>query len=215
MSKIKNKDQEKGERSASPPPQSAPPPAGQQNLGFGHEPERKSKKAAETEPQRIRRQAQGVMAYEIDLKAKQPWVSRSSGEGMLRPSKRRLSAIQARLRDGNTVADCVRVLNELAQECLRRQASRTWWNGTTEWRPANFERVLGSRWSAVITDVVTDRGEIEPKQVPMWNADHPVARAHRNPDGPGYLHPTASGPISIQDLWVYLDVEGKRPTDVV
>lgn len=61
----------------------------------------------------------------------------------LKPNAERLCRIAERLEAGITIEECQEVLEFLSQQANQTPEQREWFNGTTNWRPENFDRSAG------------------------------------------------------------------------
>lgn len=62
----------------------------------------------------------------------------------LDPTKTRLNRIKKLISNGVTEEQCLLVLDQIAAVCRRDSTQLEWFNGDTNWREANFDRVLGT-----------------------------------------------------------------------
>lgn len=91
------------------------------------------------QPAPMRRQALELWDEQERLRAEVLPKSRP-----LKATDDRLARIEDRLRDGASADDCRHVLAVYAAEAAADpDAGAKWFNGETNWRPANFDRAVG------------------------------------------------------------------------
>lgn len=74
-----------------------------------------------------------------------------AGSKGLKGTPDRLARICKLLTTGCSEQDCLDVLHAVAEQVTRDPSKAQWFNGETNWRPANFDRELGRIGAGVAT----------------------------------------------------------------